>query len=261
MVVTAHARAKAEQLQRAFPVRRSHAAIWLGVAGDGRPDLYLVEDEDGMRRAAGPTVPEWAVAVARRDGRLVFRLDLLDRTPAKSLGLVLAHEVVHYVLARMGGERLPRWFEEGLCVYNAGVSFLQADYSIERLAASGNLPTFAEADEAFHGEHYDASIAYKVAHAAVSSFMQEYGVIELRRLLQLVADGATFEEAFERVTDRPLAHFEERWRRKVTPPMPWIVFVLLENLEVTVLSFGGLVVLAGYIRWRMRREKAMDALG
>jgi len=256
-----HARKKAEALLRAFTVRRAHAAVWLGQPREGRPELHLVENLDEMRRRGGAGVPDWAVAVARRDDVLVFRLDLVDRTPASSLELVLAHEVVHHVLSHLGGEPLPRWFEEGLCVYNAGVSFLQVDYSIERLAAAGNLPDFADADAAFRGALYDAAVAYKLGHSAVSHFMQHHGVVELRDLLRRVSEGAAFEDAFLHATGRPLQAFEQEWRRTVTPRLPWLLFVLLQNIEVTVLSIGALAVVIGYIRWRIRRERAMQSLG
>ena len=38
-------------------------------------------------------------------------------------------------------------------------------------------------------------------------------------------------------------------------------FFVLENIELTLLVVGALIVVAGWIRWRLRREKAMQSLG
>jgi hypothetical protein len=149
-----------------------------------------------MRRTGGRGVPEWAIAIARHDDVLVFRLDLVDRNPADALELVLAHEVVHQVLAHLGGARLPRWFEEGLCVYNAGVPFLQTDHPLDRAAAAGNLLPFSELDESFRADRLTAAIAYQAGHSAVMHFLKRFGVMDLRDLLRRASEGAPFEVAF-----------------------------------------------------------------
>ena len=45
------------------------------------------------------------------------------------------------------------------------------------------------------------------------------------------------------------------------PRLPFLLFVLLENFQLTLLVIAALIVVAGYIRWRLRREKAMQSLG
>ncbi|MHC4931860.1 MAG: peptidase MA family metallohydrolase [Planctomycetota bacterium] len=213
-----------------------------------------------MRRRAGPRVPEWAIAVTRRDDLMVFRLDLIGRTPADSLELVLAHEVVHQVLAHLGGAPLPRWFEEGLCVYNAGLPFLQVDYSVERVAAAGNLSSFAQLERDFRADRLTAAIAYKAGHSAVIYFLRRFGVLDLRDLLRRVSQGQEFGAAFHAATGTRLESFEEEWRASVTPSVPWLIFVLLENLELTLLVLGALLVFGGYLHRRLRRERAMRTL-
>jgi hypothetical protein len=219
-----------------------------------------VEDYAEMRLKAGPKVPEWAIAVTRRDDVMVFRLDLIGRTPADSIELVLAHEVVHQVLTHLGGAPLPRWFEEGLCVYNAGLPFLQVDYSVERVAAAGNLSSFAQLDRDFRADRLTAAIAYKAGHSAIMYFMKRFGILDLRELLGRVSQGQEFDAAFAAATGTRLERFEEEWRESVTPNVPWLIFILLENLELTLLLLGALLVFGGYLHRRLRRERSLRAL-
>lgn len=245
-------------LARFGPVRES-VAIWLGLEPRGKPVIYLEKDGAGMQRRA-PGAPDWATAVVRDDDRIVFRLDRVGRVPSDSLELVLAHEIVHQVLNHLGG-KLPRWFEEGLCVYYAGVPFLQAEYSVERLAAAGHLPGLREVEEGFFGDHALAARSYKCGHSAVDFFLSRYGVADLRRLLRRVGAGQPFEDSFRATTGIALARFESDWREAVTPSVPFFLFVLLENIGTTLIVTGAVLVFFGWLRLRLRRERAMRSLG
>jgi len=264
-VFPAHARRQAERIRDTFPRRRARVAAWLGVEPLRHPHIYLVEDYAQMQARGGEGVPEWAVAIARRDGVLVFRLDLLDRTLNQSLDLVLKHEVVHYVLSdldrRPRPRRLPRWFEEGLCVRHAGVAYVEADTTLERMAAAGGLPTFAEVEELFFVNQRGAASAYQLGKAVVGEFLRRFGDDALRSLLRAFAAGRDFPAAFFEATGTPLDEFEERWRESITPPLPFLLFVMLENIELTVLCFGALLVVGGYIRVRLRRPGELERLG
>jgi len=260
-----HARARAERILDTFERRRAAAAAWLGVEPAGRPRIHLVEDLDEMRARAGDRAPEWAVAVTRRDDLLAFRLDRLDQSPAESLDLVLKHEVVHQVLNHLSRRpplrSLPRWFEEGLCVHHAGVAYLQLDMSLERMAAAGNLPQSEDADELFAGNGRAAAMGYKFGSRFVADFVARFGDERMRALLKAHAAGATFPASFERATGVPLDRYEREWRDGVTPTLPFWLFIMLENIELTLLCTGALVVAGGYARWRWRRTRAMESLG
>ena len=260
MTFPARARATAERILETFPRRRAHAARWLGVEPAGYPRIYLVDDHAGMRARAGEGVPEWAVAVARRDDVLVFRLDRIGQGPTTGLDIVLTHETVHHVLTHLGGLPLPRWFEEGLCVFHAGVSYFEPDTTVERLAAGGRLPTFEETARAFRADDRSAAAAYKLGHAAVTYFVQEHGEEDLRRLLKNVAGRMPFEGAFQEATGETLAAFEARWRESVTPAIPYLLFIVLENFELALFCFAALLVAGWYVVWRFRREKALQKL-
>lgn len=240
-------------------------ARWLGVEALRHPHIYLVEDYAQMRARGGAGAPEWAVAIARRDGVLVFRLDLLGRTLNQSLDLVLKHEVVHFVLSdldrRPRPRGLPRWFEEGLCVHHAGVAYLEADTTLERMASAGELPTFAAVEELFFVNQRGAAIAYKLGHTVVEEFLRRFGDDALRRLLRAFAGGKDFAAAFEDATGTRLDEFETRWRESITPALPFVLFVMLENIELTLLCFGALLVVGGYIRVRLRRPRELEQLG
>jgi hypothetical protein len=213
-----------------------------------------------MKGIASPAVPDWAVAVTLGDDRIVFRLDRIDRTPSARLELVADHELVHQLLNHLGGARLPRWFEEGLCVTYAGIPFLDMGSSLELSAAAGALPRFRETAAMFRGGASDAAKAYAIGHRAVGFMIAHYGEASMRRILASVARGVPFDDAFQASIGIPLDEFEERWRRAVTPPVPFLVYLLFENIGLSLLVAGAGLVFVGWIRRRLRRERDMSSL-
>ena len=243
-----------------MPRSRPAAAHWLGIEPAGHPRYVLVEDYAGMRRKGSPTAPRWAVAIARPDDVMIFRLDLVDQQPSRRLELVADHEIIHQLLNHLGGPRLPRWFEEGLCTSYAGVPFLEAPSSIELTAAAGALPRLDETRILFLGNATEAAKAYEMGDRAVRYLLATQGEQGMRRLLAHVRRGTAFEDAFRLATGITLQEFEDRWRESVTPRVPFIIYLIFEHLGLALLTAGGLLVFAGWLRWRLRRERAMASL-
>lgn len=250
----------AERLQKYVPNMWPAAARWLGMPLRGTPRFIFVENHERMQEIAGPSVREWAIAVALSDDRIVFRLDRIDHTPAARLELVADHELVHQLLNHLGGTRLPRWFEEGLCVTYAGIPFLDMDSSLELAAAAGALPSFEDTDAMFSGGASEAAKAYAIGHRAVKALIARRGEAAMRRILEQVAQGVAFDAAFLASTGTSLAEFEDQWRRAVTPPVPFLVYLLFENIGLSLLVVGAGLVFLGWLRRRLRRERDMRSL-
>lgn len=251
---------EAQRLRAYVPNSRPAVARWLGIPERGEPKYIFVRNHAEMKGVAGPAVPDWAVAVALGDDRIVFRLDRIDTAPANRLELVADHELVHQLLNHLGGERLPRWFEEGLCVSYAGLPFLETDASLELAASAGWLPKLSETDTMFRGDAGEAAKAYKMGHRAVTFLLTIRGDRAMRALLQRVSKGDPFPVAFQAATGMTVDAFEERWRDHITPSMPFLAYLLLQNIGSTLIVFGAFLVFIGWLIRRLRRRREFDAL-
>jgi hypothetical protein len=255
------AQARAEACLRLYPVRRREAADWLGLEPSGRVTLRLVENGEEMARALGAPAPPWAVAATRPGGLVVVRLDRVDASPGTALDVVLRHEAVHQLLDRLGPRRPAAWFEEGVCVWVAGGSYLVFESTVARLAAAGSLPSLAEIDGAFRGEDpAAAALAYEAARSAVGFFLARHGQHVVHRLLDSLRAGRPFDEAFRESSGESVADFERAWRAAVTPSLPFPLYVVLENLDLALLCFGAVLLTAGFLRYLRRRRSALAAL-
>lgn len=205
-------------------------------------------------------MPEWAAAVCLSNDHIVFRLDVVDSRPAKKLELVLDHELVHQFLNHLAGPRLPRWFEEGLCVTYAGLPFIEMNHDLARTAAAGNLPTFDETRLLFRGNATQAATAYEVGHEAIRHIIEHHGQRAVREILRRVGEGDPFEQAFLRTTGQTVADFEAEWRKAITPVLPFWLYVIVSDFGLTMLWFGALLVFVGWLIRRVRREREMQSL-
>jgi len=246
----------------AYPGLRARAAAWLGMQTKGSVSILLVEDHPRLVSAIGASVPLWAVAVTRGDGLIALRLDRVGSDPAMALEIVLLHEAVHELLNRLGGNRMPAWFEEGLCVTLAGTPYLRMDGSAERRAAAGSLPSFVQLDGAFRRDDpLEAALAYEVGRSAAAFFLGRHGQGALPALVRRLAAGEPFAAAFHATAGESIEEFEQAWRASITPGIPFFLYVILQEMELALLFFGALLVAAGFLRYRIRRRRALEELG
>jgi hypothetical protein len=94
----------------------------------------------------------------------------------------------------------------------------------------------------------------------VGAYVRRFGDDGVRRLVRASGE-APFDRAFAIATGEGLELFEQRWRSEVTPALPLWLFLLVENFDLALLCSAALLVAVGYARWRLRRARAMAALG
>jgi len=150
--------------------------------------LYTREQFGDITRLA-----TWSVAAY--DGRIRVPLGGALEQPAE-LDRVLSHELVHAVVARLGGRTVPAWLNEGLATVlePAGSQDLEA-----ALAHTGVRPALSELHRSFGGlSTRDVEVAYASAARAVRRLIERRGVTALVALLEDLGRGAPFPRAFHR---------------------------------------------------------------
>jgi tetratricopeptide (TPR) repeat protein len=148
--------------------------------------LYTREQFDNITRLAA-----WSAAAY--DGRIRVPLDgaLAHRD---ELDRVLTHEFVHAVVARLGGRTVPAWVSEGLATVLEPAGFKDAKTT---LARTDVRPGLSQLHRSFVGlSRRDAEIAYASAARAVQRLIEQRGAAAVVALLEDLARGAPFANAF-----------------------------------------------------------------
>jgi tetratricopeptide (TPR) repeat protein len=134
-----------------------------------------------------------AWSMAAYDGRIRVPLggaleqrDELDR--------VLSHELVHAVVAMVGGRTVPAWLNEGLATLLEPAGSQDAEAV---LARTDIRPALSDLHRGFAGfSRHDAEIAYGAAARAVRRLIERRGAAAIVALLEDLARGAPFAGAF-----------------------------------------------------------------
>jgi tetratricopeptide (TPR) repeat protein len=150
--------------------------------------LYTREQYAEITRLAS-----WSIAAY--DGRIRVPLAAaLD--DAGELDRLVSHELVHAVVAALGGRAVPAWVNEGLAtaLEPAGTHHLESTF-----ARTDERPALSKLHRSFVGlSPDDAQLAYATAARAMRRLIDERGAPAVVALLRDLAQGSPFDRAFER---------------------------------------------------------------
>jgi tetratricopeptide (TPR) repeat protein len=186
-------------------VERLEAAYWrIGDALGVYPPqpvtvvLYTREQFGDVTRLAA-----WSAAAY--DGRIRLPLGGALEQP-EELDRVLSHELVHAVVAMLGGRNVPAWVNEGLATVLEPEGPQDAEATLER---TNVRPELSRLHRSFVGlSTHDAEIAYASAARALRRLIEHCGMPALVALLEDLGRGVQFVSAFRERTGMRYEDFE-----------------------------------------------------
>lgn len=180
-----------------------------------------------------------------------------------SLEAVVWHEVVHLALvAQAGDQALPRWFHEGVAMsVEKGWGITS---QVQLLLAAGGSAGLADLERLFQSETQpETATAYLLAAALVSALRERHGAAVPGAIVDRVARGAGFAEAFALETgDTPDEAAARAWDiyRRWTSWIPVVTSTF--SLWIGILTLAVAAFLAARRkRWRRRRLWDQEELG
>ena len=216
--------------------------------------VTLIAEDDQRARAT----PVWIVGLASGDRDIAIFPERIGAYPYDSLESVVWHEVVHLAISAQAGDRpLPRWFHEGVAMSvekGWGVTS-----QVRLLLAAGGSADLTDLERLFNAEtEPETASAYLLAAALVADVRQRQGAAVPGAIVDRVAHGATFAEAFVLETgDTPDEAAARAWQiyRRWTGWIPVVTSAV--SLWIGILGLAGIAFLAT-LRKRSRRRRQWD---
>ena len=225
---------------------------FLGLDAPGPPmPVVLAAPDSPWAAQVSPWVAGMAIGA---DGPIVLFPTRSPTYPHDTLEDVLRHEVAHLLIGRAAaGQRVPRWFHEGLAVA------VERPWGLEdrtRLASQllfGPRLDLAAIDRLFAEGEGAQGRAYSLSAAIVRDLIEVHGRSTPADILRATATGMPFDTALAVVTGTPIARLErEFWDRQRTWTM-WVPIVA----STSVLWLGVIALAALAVRRRRQRAAAI----
>ena len=122
----------------------------------------------------------------------------------------LAHLLVNDLTFNCFGD-LPTWLEEGLATYAEGDLTDYQRTALEEAISNDGLISLRSLNSSFPVDHSGAYLSYAQSWSLVNYLIEEYGWPKMRQLLDVFSDGATYEQAIERVYRMGLDELQAVW--------------------------------------------------
>ncbi len=172
--------------------------------------VALIYTADSFRRLREET-PEWVAG--QFDGKIRVPLPSAQLDVA-AVKRILHHEYTHALIYDLTGSRCPVWLNEGLAEYeeqkDTAGSFraLAAAYQENRLVPWERLSAqFAPGMPV--GE---VQLGYEQAHSIARYFVERYSFWRIRKILEMLGEGHSWEETCEETLHVKSSRVETAWR-------------------------------------------------
>ena len=230
------------------------------IAGAEPIEVWLAPDAKEFASAFPGASPmaEWAVGVAFvHEGRIVLRA---HGSALFSLDETFDHELSHVLLYRGAAPgHVPRWFSEGVAIWQAGESVLDRMLPAQQAALTDRLVPLAELSRRFPAQGPAVALAYAEAALFLRWAIGRAGPELVPSLVRQLREGVAFGPAFEALAGVPLEEAELAWRETLDGQGLMFIVLTDQNVMWTLLTLLFLVTARIQILRKRRRLAEMAA--
>ena len=221
--------------------------------------VWVSEDAESFAKAFPDASPlsEWAVGVAfPAQSRIVLRA---YGTAYFTLMETFEHEISHVLLHHLvDGRHVPRWFNEGLAIWQAGERVIDRLATAQAAALGSSLLSFESLDRSFPSRGPSVALAYAQSALFIRFIERRGGPRVIPSLCRDLAAGLPFDSAVERQLGDTVETLEELWQDELTRNET--ALVLFRDGTLIWLFMALLFVWVALRKMRERRE-ALAAMG
>lgn len=172
--------------------------------------VVLLYDDGEFRKLSG--VPHWSSGIY--DGKI--RLPAYQRGfSPKEIQKIMRHELTHAFISEISNGRCPAWLNEGLAEYEES-KVEPADLRVFDAAVRSHtlfpLPALLDQKQLLDiKDPLEVALFYVQAYKLVSYLVERYGMFQIKKMLQLFAQGKDSLEAIEGVLKISPMQLEKEW--------------------------------------------------
>lgn len=231
----------------------------IGYEPEKKIKIWFCRTQKEFDLALGAPIQEWAAGAAYpMRARIVVRDPAYVKDRSINLEHLVKHEIVHVVFGLYLGENIrnvPRWFNEGLAMYEAEEWGYSQYWTMLTGALGNSLIPFHHLAENFPQSEGQARMAYAQSCSIITFMAKKYGEDALRECISLLAEGRDLNEALAGSIGWSFTGLEIKWRRSIKSRYKWISLI---SSWVVLWSVAVLILIAAYWRRRVKNKKIIQ---
>ena len=175
-------------------------------------NLWVYASDQDFHGALGPGTYEWVggEAVPPLSEAFISVQNSQDYTLVRDMPHELTHLVFHQMTAQ--GQLVPRWFDEGLAVYNQLYHEPEMKAAFEQALLTHSLISLTSIALEFPADANQAYLAYAESWQLVSYMYQTFGLARMEHFIQAMNNPSLeFDDAMQKVLGIDSLHLENQW--------------------------------------------------
>ncbi len=180
---------------------------------DGPVRLVISGTAEDFKRLTNGVLPDWSSAAARPPRTIV-----LSPLSGGKMGIehIIPHEIMHVFLYDASeGAFVPRWFHEGLAELVSGRGGIRSRWRLTWKSMHGGLLSFEDIQRIFSGDADAAALAYDQSEIAVRILTEMHGGAVYAGIVDRLAAGDSFGQAFETATGVSVSRYETHYLNEI----------------------------------------------
>ena len=218
-----------------------------------RPQIHVVTDRQLFDSLIGGAFPDWGAAAAVPHRELIVIKSPDQFNINRSLEELLAHEFAHLAVDhRVGWNRAPRWFNEGMAMMVSSEWDWSDNVTLSRAVLFGQLLDLYEIEKVNRFQAGKAHTAYTQSYAAVKYLFDAYRVNAVNIFLDSVQAGSSLDAALMASTGSDYRDFNRELNEHLRTTYN-IAAIFIDNMYFWLIL--ALIVIIGGILAIVRRRK------
>jgi hypothetical protein len=185
-------------------------------------NLYIYDSNQAMKDIL-VNEPDWIGGMSFWENQrtIIIGIDPGNEVWGKA---TIAHELAHVAVnSTMGGcyASVPLWLNEGIAVYSEGTPDPQYAKLMDHAVYFDELFSLHSISEVYQEIDGDPSLTYAESLSVVQFLVKQYGHEKIRRILQVLGEGYTYDSALHSALGLDMNGLENAWRKNIgADPLP-----------------------------------------